>query len=211
MPPQGEIQRKRALERARNGAERTASGKIAAILARRQKTVARDLRRFGLRKRFKKSLKETGALYKQGDEFDLDWQGWIDQFSEELQQALYLVVEGVAAVETAYFESRGYRPQQIDPQQIIDAYLSRTGRQITDIGTDTRDGVVSAITDWYNTADDLPTLIDTLGQWFDDSRAEMIARTESTYITSQVSLDMMQQFGIIKCNVNLPEEDWEGP
>lgn len=103
------------------------------------------------------------------------------------------------------------RPDPVNPQAVLKAYELRTGRQIKQIGIDTRDGTLKAITDWYNTDAGKRELVDTLSQFYDPFRADTIARTEGTYITSQVAYTMYDNFGVGYFNVDLADEDGEWP
>lgn len=221
MRPMRDVQRRRLLQQTRARVVPEAAAKIHKSLDQRFKALKRELRRGNLRKRIKKSMSDATngavekwssfnefgqariineALYKQED--DGSWQEWIDQFDQQVREALTFVVGGMWSSESRYWETRNASPNPVDPQKIISDYEARTGRQIKNIGQDTKQGVLDAISDWYNTDASLPELIDDLGQWFDENRAEVIARTETSYIEAEVSSNMYDQFGVEFFNVD---------
>ncbi len=194
MPkPMRETTRRNLINRARNAGEKVAAARIATLLRKRYSVLKRELRRGNLRKTLAKSRRDTGELYKADDE---SWNDWIISFTAELQDVLAPIAVDVYGAETKYWLSRELRPAQVNPQKILDDYQRRTGRQIEDIAQDTQRAVIDEVQKWYNTDAGLPELIDALGQWFNESRAELIARTEAAYISSEVSRGLYDQFGI---------------
>lgn len=204
-----EVQRRRLLIGARDRGERSIQQVIAPLFNKRFKTLNRELRRARYNKRLHADGAKIAALYKQDD--DESWQEWIDQFTTALETALPPIAEDFYDIEGKFWVARQSRPDPVEAQRIIDAYLARDGRQIKNIATETRDDTLATITDWYNTDASLPELIDQLEQYYSPSRAETIARTETSYITSGVSLDMMRQFGVGYWNWDLADEDGEWP
>jgi ADP-ribosyltransferase exoenzyme len=206
MRPMGEVQRLRMLTRAKRRAEGVAAEKLHDILQKRYKVLKRELRRANLRKRLNKTVRDTGSLFKQ-DELD-DWNEWITSFEDAAREALTPIVVTVQMVEEKYWQSRGARPDPIDPDSIFDSYEDRTGRQIRDIAEDTKTDVLEQISDWYNSDMGFPELIDSLGSYFSEERSESIARTESSFITSEYSNGLYEQFGIEYFNVEpTPDND----
>lgn len=207
-----DVQRRRLLARTKEQAINKATDAIAARLDQRYRALKREIRRAGFnRRQLSKRLRTDGALFKAGGEEEQDWQDWIDAFDDQLSDIFDPVVRDLYTAETQYWLTRGMRPAPVDPPKILAAYQARTGRQIKGIGKDTQDGVYKTITDWYNTDAGLPDLIDALGAFFDRDRAETIARTESSYISSQVAYDMMTQFLIKKWNWDLGDTYGEYP
>lgn len=208
LRPMRETVRRRKVKTAMAAGEQQAAQQIAALLDRRFKILKRELRRANLRKRLYKAQRDTGDLTKA---LGVDWRQWIDDLATGIKQALGGIARGVQDVEAQYWLNRGKHLDPVDAQDVIAAYEIRTGRQITGIGEDTRDRVLTAISDWYNTDDDLPSLINQLGQYFSPERAALIARTESAYIASQVTQDAMAKFGIRKWNFDLAADKGQWP
>lgn len=223
--PMRETQRRKLIRKAQGRGEREAATNIHQLLDQRYKVLKRELRRANLRKRLKKTVTPNfgnidelinRTIEKQMQQIDDalfkadgGWLGWIESFANGIKNALSNIVSGVFGVEEEYWLNRGEHLDPVDPLDVIDAYEARTGRQIRNIGEDTKNNVLREIADWYNTTESLPELIARLGQYFSESRAEMIARTESAFISSQVSLNAMQQFGIDQWNFDLAPD--EGP
>ncbi len=147
----------------------------------------------------------NNALFKADDGVD-DWEAWGDMFTQSLHQVFADAVTGIYSSESKFWLSRQYAPGHVDPTKVVSEYQARTGRQIKQIADTTRDNVLQAITDWYKTDASLPELIDSLGQWFDEDRATRIARTEVSYIASQVSLDIYNNVGVKFFNVDLSSD-----
>ncbi len=195
--------RRRKLQRALANGEQQAIPAIAALLDSRFKGIKRDLRRANLRKRLAKA-QHDGDLSKG---ISLNWPDWITDFVSGVKDALSGIVGGVQDVEADYWLTRGGAFDKIDPQRVIAAYEAREGRQIADIGEQTKQDVLNAISNWYNDPEQtFPDLLGTLGQWFGPARAERIARYESASISSQVTRDAMEQFGITKWNSDLASD-----
>ncbi len=203
MAPMRETQRRRLLTSARRQALPIATAAIYRLLDRRYKEVKRDLRRANLRKRLARNVRQGGQVLRKDD---MDWQQWAEEFSGDIEDALAPLAEGIWNAEEKYWLSRSARPAPVDPMEIVRAYELRTGRQISGIADDTQAEVMDMITAWYNTDAGMPELIDQLGSVFSEARAEMIARTEASYISSQVSIEMMGQFGIKYWNWDLGDE-----
>lgn len=194
-----EVQRRQLLKQARARTVPVAAAKIHTLLDRRFKVLKRELRRAGLRKRLAKNLK-AGSLFKQEDE--AGWQAWIDEFDGATREALTFVVGGMWDAETRYWDTRNARPDPVPEDQIIRDYEARTGRQIKNIGEDTKADTLKTISDWFNTDESIPELIDKLAPIFGPDRAETIADTETSFISSQVSDEMYRQFGVGFFNVD---------
>jgi len=212
MPrPMGLVQRRRLIDHAQDTAGATAAGIIGKLLNKRFARLKRELgspkftrkdRQGNLGKRLSDN---GGKLRKDDPEFE-DWQQWVDAFTDGLESALSPIVQDVYDADSKWWQSYGANPRPVDPQKIIDDYQRRTGRQIKQISEDTRDNTLAAISDWYNSDAGIKDLINTLSQWFDVDRAEMIARTESAYITSEVATDLYDQFGVEYWNVDRGRE-----
>lgn len=200
--------RRRLIRQAQTTGEREAAGRIAKLLDRQRKALNRELRQSNLRKRLAKAARDSGspaqALYKDGG-----WHAWAQQFTDGIKDALSSLVERITGVESEYWDSRGKYLDPASSADVIAAYETRVGRQIAEIAEDTRANVIAEVTRWYNSDEDLPALIDRLGQYFTPERAEMIARTETAFVSSQVALNAMNQFGISLWNFDLAPD--EGP
>ena len=122
---------------------------------------------------------------------DTSW----DAFKAALVAALLLSLGGAAddigGVEDEVWQSRGYAPLQFDPDQVVQNYQSRIGRNISNISDDTLAGVQGAIAAWYISDQPYSDLIDSLGKWFGEGRAKVIGDTEVSGITSQITLEAM--------------------
>lgn len=184
-----ETQRRRLLYQAQQNVTAKIKSRVALLLAQRFKALKRELRRANLRKRLKKF---DGILQKD----DGGWVDWTDEFSSELNDLLMEAVDEFGGVESDYFTSHGEMPLNLDPQKVVLDYHDRVGRLITDIATRTLKDTQDAVTAWYNSPEGLPALIDDLAPMFGDDRAELIARTESGFVRSQVALEAMQTYGI---------------
>lgn len=205
------VQRRRLLNGAHDRSTAAIQAVVYPILQRRFKVVKRSLRRANLRKRLTKNLQRYGGFFKQDDGSDEDWLSWIDDFDGNLRDVLSTAAEDMLVTETKFWTSRALRPDPVDPGRIVDEYEARQGKQIKQIAEDTKQLTLSTVTDWYNTDASLRELIDSLDPIYGVSRAETIARTESTYITSQVSYDMMNHFAVPAWNWDLADEDGEWP
>jgi hypothetical protein len=206
LAPMRETERKRLIRRTVAEGRKQATAAIFKSLDRRYKVLKRELRRANLRKRLTKNLRDTGTLLRKDDG---DWVDWINQFGLDVKDSLKPIVFGVYDTEGKYWQNRGQHLDPLDADVIFQRYEARQGRQISDLGAETRDKVLADITDWYNSNKSLPELIDTLGQYFSEDRAAMIAETESQFIVSEVARDAMGQFGIKKFDVDLGIEACE--
>lgn len=200
------VQRRRLLNAAHDRSTAAIQAVVFPILQRRFRVVKRELRRANLRKRLTKNMQRRGDLFKQDDGSDEDWLTWIEDFDGNLRDSLNTAAEDMLATESKFWLSRALRPDPVDPARIVDEYEAREGKQIKRIAEDTKQQTLSTVTDWYNTDASLRELIDQLDPIYGMSRAETIARTESTYITSQVSLDMMHHFDVGAWNWDLADE-----
>lgn len=205
-----EVQRRALLTHVRDQGEHQIAHIVQPFLTRRYKQITRELRRAKFNKRLRPGPK-LADLYKQDAELDQEWQTWIEEFDRALTDAMMPVIVDAYDVETKFWLTRQLRPDPVNAAKILDNYLNREGRQIKNIAENTRDDTLAMITDWYNTDAGLPELIDQLGQFYNDYRAETIGRTESTFITSSVSLDMMNQFDVQAWTWDLADEDGEWP
>lgn len=134
----------------------------------------------------------------------LAWPQWISDFTNELRRALTMAVEDLQVVETDYWRDKGQKLSSVSPQDLIDDYERRIGRQISDIGETTKRKTLKAIADWYNTPDaTTEELVENLKYWYSDERAATIANTEVAFITSQVSLQAMQDLSVEQFNVDI--------
>lgn len=199
MPlPMRETERRRLLERTRNRVIPEAAAKIHTLLDKRFKVIKRQLRAAHLKKRNDRLMGRDGLV--KAD--DLNWQEWEDQFEEELTDALTFVVGGIWDAETKYWKTRKANPSPVSAQDIINAYQRRTGKQIKQVADDTEAWTMETIQEWYRTDESLPELIARLEPFFDEARATTIARTETSFISSEVSSTMYNQFGVQYFNVD---------
>jgi hypothetical protein len=207
-------QRRQKLKAAKKKAAERVKAKILPVMRSQYKRLERFLRRSNLRKRLNKikvpdpeNLNITVdmvALYKVEQLFKApsppksdkdEWDTWKKALLIALLLGLFASVDDIGQVENDIWESRGYDPLTFDPQQIIEDYQMRIGRNLDDIGSDTLARVQSAIADWYMGEESLPELLDDLDRFFDEARAEAIAATEVGNMTSQIFLQEMLSNG----------------
>ena len=126
---------------------------------------------------------------------DTSWDAWKAALIIALLAALGDSADDIGGVESSVWESRGYGPLQFNPDQVVQDYQDRIGRNISNIPDDTLAGVQAAIAAWYTSDAPFSDLVDELGKWFDEARAGLIARTEVGNLTSQITLEAMKFFG----------------
>ena len=126
---------------------------------------------------------------------DDSWDAWKAALIIALLAALGDSADDIGSVESSVWESRGYPSLQFNPDQVVQDYQDRIGRNISNIPDDTLAGVQAAIAAWYTSDAPFSDLVDTLGKWFDEARAGLIARTEVGNLTSQITLEAMKFFG----------------
>lgn len=199
-----ESQRKNLLNKAIRKGEIDAGAKLEALFKQRYNVLKRELRRSNLRKRLYKAQRDNISFEKAGG---VDWGSWINQFTGGLSKALGGIVDSIHGIESRYWSDRGTTLQPLNADDIINQYMQRGGRQITNIAEDTQKSVLNEISAWYNSDEDLPQLIDRLGQYFSPERAAMIAKTESGFIASEVARVSMEQAGVTQWNVILGVEE----
>ena len=129
---------------------------------------------------------------------DAWWQQQMDDFANELTDAMVEAATLVGKAEVDFWKTRGHEVG-FDYMDIVKAYQNRIGRKITRIGEDTRADTAAKITEWYSTDAGLPDLVDQLKAEFGERRAELIAQTEMTGLTSQFTFELMGQ---------LDQTDW---
>lgn len=126
-------------------------------------------------------------------------QSW-DIFKAALVAALLLSLGGAAedigSVEDQVWQSRGQDQFQFDPDAVVQAYQTRIGRNVSGIADDTLAGVQTAIAAWYISDKPFSDLVDELSGYFDANRAALIASTEVSNLTSQITLEAMNFFGL---------------
>jgi hypothetical protein len=153
------------------------------------------------------ALEKMAALYKVDQLFKApsppksDTSEW-DNFKKALLIALLLGlfagVDDIGDVENEIWASRGYDPLTFDPQQVVEDYQLRTGRNLSDLGADTLISVQNIITQWYLKDDPFEpfkNLLDDLDKQFNAARAKAIASTEVGNLTSQIFLQEMSSNG----------------
>jgi SPP1 gp7 family putative phage head morphogenesis protein len=126
---------------------------------------------------------------------DDSWDAWKAALIIALLAALGNSADDIGGVESSVWESRGYGSLQFNPDQVVQDYQDRIGRNISNIPDDTLAGVQAAIAAWYTSDAPFSDLVDELGKWFDEARAGLIARTEVGNLTSQITLEAMKFFG----------------
>ena len=126
---------------------------------------------------------------------DDSWDAWKAALIIALLAALGDSADDIGGVESDVWESRGYAPLQFDPDQAVQDYQSRIGRNISNIADDTLTGVQAAIAAWYTSGAPFSDLVDDLEKWFDADRAGLIGRTEVGNLTSQITLEAMKFYG----------------
>jgi hypothetical protein len=213
-------QRRAKLRAAKRKAAEQVKAKILPVMRRQYKRLERFLRRANLRKRLQKikvpadyefldtmvdiRSGKAAALYKVNQLFKApsppksDTKEW-DDFKKALLITLLLGlfagVDDIGNVENEIWASRGYDPLTFDPQQVVEDYQLRTGRNLSDIGGDTLIAVQEIISNWYIGDEPFPALMDDLDRLFDESRANMIASTEVGNLTSQIFWQEMASNG----------------
>lgn len=201
--PMTNTQRKRLLNRALRAGEAQAQTKVAALLNQRYNHLKREIRKGNLRKKLYKAQRD-----KKPDGSGVDWITWIALFTSGIKAALTPIIENCYEVEKQYWLSRGKTIQPLDVDAVIKAYEARVGRNFSEIGEHTHSDVLRDIIIWHATQETLPDLIDSMKQYFSDSRADNIARTDGVGLSSQVGMDTMRHLGITGFNVDLaPEEN----
>lgn len=166
----------------------SASRAIHVLLDQRFLEIQRELKAQGLNKIADPTLEK------------IDWANWTYKFASGIRAVLSPVVDDVSQIEQDYWSDKGREVYKASVDEVIRAYEARVGRQISDIGEATRNDTLQIVTDWYNSPDDVPfeDLVDRLQSVYSAERADAIARTETSFISSQVTLDSMEQLGIKK-------------
>ena len=136
------------------------------------------------------------ALYKSQNIPKSDW----DEFKRLLVAALILYLLKVAKdfgdVENQIWTSRGLPPIPYDGQDILAAYMTRTGRHYGDIAVKTEQDIEQIIAEWYRNDEPFGQLVKKAERYFKDYRIKNIADTEVGYILSQVTLTAMKEYKV---------------
>lgn len=143
------------------------------------------------------------GLRKQGDVLD----GWYDDWAGEFAAALLVALNeasGVLAVsESAFWSEQSGNALDLDPYQIVRDYADSIGARIgagakgNEITETTRQMVADAVQAWYSAPEmSLAELAGQLGFAFSPMRAQIIARNETTQLTSAVTKDVMTRLGL---------------
>lgn len=199
--PMTNTQRRRALIRALRAGEAQAQTKVAALLNQRYNHLKREIRKGNLRKKLYKAQRDGKP-----DGTAVDWTAWVTLFTIGIKTALTPIIENCYEVEKQYWLSRGKTIQPLNVDAVIKAYEARVGRQFSEIGEHTHSDVLHDIIIWHATQETLPDLIDSMKQYFSDSRADNIARTDGVGLSSQVGVDTMRHLGITGFNWDLAPE-----
>lgn len=203
--------RRKKLWDAQDAAALRVKARILPVMRSQYKRLERFLRRANLRKRLTKikypdepeNIRDV-AFYKVQELFKApsppkSGTGEWDNFKKALLIALLLglfgSVDDLGAVENEIWQSRGFDPLTFDPEQIIQDYQLRTGRNLAEMGDYTLTQVQTIISDWYMTDESFTDLLDDLDRLFNESRAESIAVTEVGNVTSQIFLQEMISHG----------------
>jgi hypothetical protein len=126
---------------------------------------------------------------------DDSWDAWKAALIIALLAALGDSADDIGGVESSVWESRGYAPLQFNPDQVVQDYQDRIGRNISNIADDTLAGVQAAIAAWYVSDAPFSDLVDQLGTWFDAGRAALIGRQEVGNLTSEITSQVMSFYG----------------
>lgn len=130
------------------------------------------------------------------------WDQWIDDFARALNEALTTSADWIGQPVTDWYTARGYEGVVHDPGAFVQAYQdqigARDGREIRDIGENTRTWVQDAIAQWFASDRGMDDLISTLWTEFTPYRARLIAITETTALSSAISYDVMRQIDLDK-------------
>jgi SPP1 gp7 family putative phage head morphogenesis protein len=136
------------------------------------------------------------------------WNDVIDTFSNKLSAALDEAQENTVESHRNWWVDRGMGEGIVyDPGLVTERMMNIIGRQqgkqyktpkdyFSNMASDTRDDVEREIAEWMNTDAPLDTLIEAIQSHdFNPIRAEMIAVTESTRLSSATMMENMSQLG----------------
>lgn len=198
--------RQARIKRAYAQAEPVMTALVAQSLDRQYKALKRDLRRGNLHKRLSKAAPSLPDDLAKGI-----WPDWIKSFAQGIKDALGNFVQALQNIEVVYWDSYGKVFDPTAPASVIDAYEARVGRQIVDIAESVKNDALTEIAKWYDSGQPFSDLLTSLGQYFSEARAETIARTELSFLQSQVARNAMEQQRIEKFNVVLAPDDGPWP
>ena len=197
------IQRRMMIVNARRKAESALSAKIYPALKSQGKSLERFLRKATLRKRLDKIGSNDDALLKVqtlikeegGGMGHKAWDDWKKVLIAILLLGLLNEADDLSDIENQTWESRGFPRLTFDPQQLVEDYQRRTGRNISDIADDTMKQIEEKISEWYVTDKPFSELMDSLEYLFSQSRADAIAATEIGDLMSQITFQAMLSYG----------------
>lgn len=192
--PQSNVYRRRQLIAVARRGEASIEQAILPVLQARFKGLSRELRQGNLRK----TLKKFDGDYEKARRRKVpdDRRSWSSFFRETLRNSITEAGWQALDVEQKFFGSYGYEPLRIDRAEVFQNYLERSDTRITNIGIDTEKAVQDVISEWFNTEESLPDLIERLMQFFDEKRAKLIATTEMAYVASAAAQEMMRHHKI---------------
>jgi uncharacterized protein with gpF-like domain len=180
------------------------SVRVQRILRERERAVAKltPLVHAGLqagwRKLYPKLRRIDRARVRKEDWIDQWYHDWQAGFAADMEDAFAQAITETAASESDFW-TRTVAPVTIDPISLARHYVVKRGHLITGVGKDTQKAVRDALSEWYGDVDmTLADLVDQLTPEFGDTRAALIANTETTALVSDVTLATMGQLGLTR-------------
>ena len=199
MARQRLIQRRKRMQAARLVAEAQVAGDLMPVFRSMHKSLERFLRKANLRKRISKfegdAEHRVYTLVK--DDMGSDgWYNWKKAVVATIIAALLSVFPDLVGVENDTWESRGFAPVNIDPNELIAAYELRTGHMLGDVADTTMTAIEREIVDWYIGGEPFSVLMGRLDRWFGENRVMSIAEDNVGNFISQMVFQAMLLHGI---------------
>lgn len=208
-----ETQKRRSIAQIRQRQEPLIIESIAAMLDSRYRWLKKDLRNGGnLRHQLQKVMRSTNSLRK-ADEQE-NWKAWNRAFTKQMGEIFKPYINAVAGVENQYYVSHGYQPRPLDADVVLDTYVkwmtnskwAAKDKSFAQLALDTENNSAKLIADWFRTDAPITKLFADLAPLFGKARAELIARTEATGLTSKIAQIHYAQLHIELFNVDLGDE-----
>ena len=131
------------------------------------------------------------------------WGPISSKMSAKLLNALIQGAITITNLQNSYLMDAIGKSIEFDSAEFARQYKELLGQRITNTIETIRRSVSRRITRWYNTpGSTLKDITKELSPMFGASRAEMIARTEVTYLDTEVQKNIATALGIRKCWVN---------
>jgi SPP1 gp7 family putative phage head morphogenesis protein len=192
------VERMRNLHKTRRLMEAKFGDELKRVFHRRWKRLYKDLQRLDTKRTW--VVEKHAApleIRKQGAPEDYtDWQDWIDEFEAAVDRWVKTGSTDLVKLESDWYTERGY-DVNYDPMDAVMAYRKRVGGvELKKIPQNIQDEVTNMIDNWYNTDGGIEDLTDQLSSFFSDWKAEQIAITESTRLSSIVTEELMHSNGL---------------